>query len=332
MSGVNQSVSSAHDKYRKVLVTGATGFIGRYVINELQLDDAEVYALSRHSKNISKDFSGIHFLECDITKTVDIPKNISAIYHCAGNISSIDSMYNVNVFGTKQVVKAALENGCKLVHLSSAGVIGSTSKININETSDCIPESIYEKTKLEAEGIVLEAVNEGLQAVILRPTIVIGTGRNPKNDSFLHLLRSIKSGKYRNIKNGEGIYNIVYAMEVARAMIILEKSEKKSGEIYFINTPISFEKFSKTVSDILLCPTPKSISFPVAFLATAFCSILNNLFVAELPLTWLRLAALTNKNTFSQARLLTETNYAPKASIEKYIQDVCNSYISLGSL
>ncbi|MDX9713901.1 MAG: NAD(P)-dependent oxidoreductase [Dissulfurispiraceae bacterium] len=332
MSVVNQFNRSPHDKYRKVLVTGASGFIGRYVVSELLLDNAEVYVLSRNAKQLIENFTNIHIIQSDITQTINIPENISTIYHCAGNIRSIDSMYSVNVNGTNQVIKAAIKSGCKLVHLSSAGVVRPSSANIIDEISDCIPASNYERTKLEAERIILEAVKEGLQTVILRPTIVFGVGRNPKNDSFLHLIRAIKSGKYRNIENGKGIYNIVHAQEVARAMLILEQSEKRSGETYFINTPVSFKELSKYVSDAILCSPPKSISFSVAFLAAAFCSMLNKLSISELPLTWSRLSALTNKTIYSQDRLLAETNYVPKASVEQYIQEVCNSYISLGLL
>lgn len=317
---------------RKVLVTGASGFIGRYVVNELLLDGTEVYVLTRNTGSFYNKDQRVKLIIGDLTDQLKIPKNISTIFHCAGIISDNRNMRAVNVVGTSHVVDTAILNDCRLVHLSSAGVVGPSKSRIIDEFSDCKPQNLYETTKYEAEQIVLQGVKSGLKATMLRPTIVFGLGRNQENDSFLHLLRSIKSGNYRNIGNGKAIYNIVHAREVARALVTLEQIPQQSGEAFFINNPISFNKFSETVSHAINCRTPNTIPFSIAFIATVCCSLASKIANVNLPLTWSRLAALSNTTIYSQSHLLSETNYKPVAPVEKYIEEVCYKYLSQGLL
>ncbi len=316
-------------KQRAVLVTGGSGFIGKYMINELLSEGVEVYVLTR---NLSSDIPGVRLLRGDITEPLIVPSEISTIFHCAGVITDERRMHAVNVIGTKRIVDAALSRGCRLVHLSSAGVIGPTRHRFVEEFSECRPVSLYERTKLEAENVVMAGVASGLQATMLRPTTVFGVGRAPEQDSFLHLLRSIKSGNYRNVAQGQGLYSIVHAREVARAMIALDQSERQRGDAYFINNPITFVKFSEIVSHAIGCDLPKTIPYPVVWAATALLSLGAKVTGRKMPLTWSRLAALTSMTIYSQEQLLASTDYHPAQPVESYITQVCLEYAKQGML
>jgi len=314
---------------RTVLVTGGTGFVGKYVIAELLAEGYEVYALTR---DVSRDLQGIRMIEGDIAYPIRLPPDVKMIFHCAGVIAEEDHMQAVNVVGTKHIVDAALSSGCRLVHLSSAGVIGPTQQFLVDELSECRPESLYERTKLDAERVVIEGVASGLDANMLRPTTVFGIGRAPEKDSLLHLMRAIKSGKYKNISDGRGIYGIVHAREVARGMLSLSRCDKPKGEAYFINTPVSFSEFAKITSSVVGCANPGSLPFPFAFAATALFSLAESLTGRKMPLSWSRLFALTSKTVYSQARLSDTTDYHPALPIESYIIQVCEEYVKQGLL
>lgn len=319
-------------KQRSVLVTGGSGFIGKYMINELLSEGAKVYVLTHNLSSALRGVPEVRLLTGDITQPLIVPSGVSTIFHCAGVITDERRMHAVNVIGTKRIVDAALSHGCRLVHLSSAGVIGATCHRFVDEFSECRPVTLYERTKLEAENVVMEGVASGLQATMLRPTTVFGVGRAPGKDSFLHLLCSVKSGKYRNIAQGQGLYSIVHAREVARAMIALEQSERQRGDAYFINNPITFRRFSEIASHAIGCAVPGTIPYPVAWAATALLSLGAKVTGRKMPLTWSRLAALTSTTIYSQEHLLASTEYRPAQPVESYITQICLEYVRQGML
>ena len=193
---------------RQIFLTGATGFMGRHLLTNLLKDNVSVIAMTRQKepdilKYKNGDYGGkIQFFRGDIRNKINLPPGITSIYHCAGVIFQEKKMQEVNVKGTYRVVEAALERGCRLIHLSSAGVVGKSKNRLIDENSICQPQNIYESSKYEAEKIVLDGIANDLQAQILRPTTIFGAGRNENQDSFLQLLKAMKRRRYRNIGKG----------------------------------------------------------------------------------------------------------------------------------
>lgn len=316
-------------KSRAVLVTGATGFIGRYVVPHLLDEGLRVLALIPEGENYTFPADkAVETVKGDITGTLQIPAEVSAIYHCAGVIKREELMETVNVRGTQNVVDAAIGHNCRLIHLSSAGVVGNTKEKVVNEETPCNPDSLYEKTKFRAEEIIGQGINRGLKAQILRPTIVFGTGRAPQDDSFLQLIRTIAAGNYRNIRGGSGIYNIVYAGEVARAMSALDDDAVPNGGAFIINTPLSFSEFAPIIYSAAGKDNIKvgNIPYAAALGAAAAFSLLSLLTGRKRSLTFSRLKALTERRTFSQDRLLNETPYRPIHSVQEYLKKVCEEY------
>ncbi len=324
-------------KKKAVLVTGATGFIGRYVVDHLLDNDLHVFVFTRNTGNNSLCFfkeSKIDVVNGDITESLNIPKEVETIYHCAGIINRENEMWPVNVLGTRNVVEAAIKQNALLIHLSSAGVIGGTKKINIDENTECNPENLYEKTKFEAEQIVSKGIEKGLKARILRPTTVFGTGREPYKDSFLQLIRSILAGRYMNIRKGKGVYNIVYAGEVARAMLCMDNDNIPDGRIYFINTPLFFSDFAFIVKNCVDSKNNKirNISHGTAIAIAALFTLLSAATGKKRGLTFSRLKALTDIRIFSQDRLVNETEYRPLCNVDEYLVKMCNEYRKMGLL
>ncbi|MDD5006774.1 MAG: NAD-dependent epimerase/dehydratase family protein [Syntrophorhabdaceae bacterium] len=316
-------------KDRTVLVTGATGFIGRYVVSHLLDEGLRIFALVPEGEEyFPPENKAVEVVRGDITDRLHIPAGVSAIYHCAGVITMVEEMERVNVRGTQNVVEAAIANNCRLIHLSSAGVVGKTNNKTINEETPCRPDSLYEKTKLRAEEIVRHGINKGLRAQILRPTIVFGAGRAPGDDSFFQLISVIATNNYRHIRGGSGIYNIVNAGEVARAMFALDNDAIPSGSVFIINTPIRFFEFASIISGAVGKDNAKigNIPYAAALTAAAIFSLLRLLTGKKRGLTYSRLKALTDSRTFSQDRLIHETTYRPLHSVAEYLKKVCEEY------
>lgn len=319
---------------RSILVTGATGFIGRHLLANLIKDGLIIYALTRQTASYLSEYKDVRVIQGNITEDIIVPYGVDTIYHCAGVILNQDLMESVNVSGTRKVVEAAMKNNCRMIHLSSAGVVGRPKTDYIDENTECSPQSLYERTKLEAEKIVRKGIASGLDAQILRPTSVFGIGRNPLQDSFLHLILSMKSGRYRSIGDGNGIYNIIHVNEVVRAMRALDSDDISNGGVYFINTPISFKEMHRIVQEETLGEVNELLSLPysIALGAIAIFSLMSLVTGKKMPLTLSRLRALTNKKVFSQNRLIDITSYRTMLTVEDYIRQACMEYAKKGLL
>lgn len=317
-----------------ILVTGATGFVGRHLVSSLLNDGASIYAVTRRQGVLPSANSSIKIIMADIAERIDIPPDVTTIYHCAGVIENKNYMAKVNIQGTANIADAALRIGCKLIHLSSAGVIGNNSSQLIDEGSLCKPKNLYEKTKYEAERTLAKFVSKGLKVCILRPTIIFGAGKSPSNDSFLQLISAIKVGRYMHIGKGQGIYNIVHVSEVVRALRVLEDNSIPNGQIFFINNPIYFADIVDVVKHAGYGKdkTVYNIPYPLGFCVAVLFSIVSKLTGKRMPFTFSRLKALANKQTFSQNRLLENTRYRPLKSIKEYIFETCLEYHKQGFL
>jgi nucleoside-diphosphate-sugar epimerase len=323
---------------RAVLVTGATGFVGRRLTTSLLEDGLDVYALTRDG---SFDFDGKDkIVKGDITQEFEIPPAVESVFHCAGFWSDKDSaaekawLEKINVGGTEQVVKATLARRCRLVHLATATYAGEAGNGSVDEDVPCHPRTFYEQTKYEAEMIVRKAAGAGLKAQILRPTFIFGTGRKPVDDPFLQLLIAIKTRRYRNIGSGDGTYNIIHVSEVVQALRALDDDEIPNGGIYFINSPITFKGMSRVVGNATTggAKESQSIPFSVAYGVALLFTLVSTVTGRRMSLSLSRLKTLTNRKVYSQERLVNRTQYRPLRSVEERIVQVCREYAEGGLL
>ena len=296
---------------KKVCVTGATGYVGQYLVNSLVEKGHQIYVLTRKESPIFSNNNNINVIIGDITDPINLPPDIDTIYHCAGVIWETEQMEKVNVLGTKNIVEIAIRNDCQLIHLSSAGVIN--------------PHNAYEWSKYKGEKIVLEGIKIGLKAHILRPTTIFGPGKNREGDSFIELIKSMRSGSYKNI--GQGIYNIVHIDEVVKGMLELSEANIPYGGIYLLNNPIVFKDMDVLVKNIppVIAKKTKTIPYPVAWFVALVLTLICFITRRKNPLTFSRLKALTNKRAYSQNKIIEAIHFKNTLPIEEYIKKVCLS-------
>lgn len=175
----------------KVLVTGATGFLGHWMTRRLLDEGFEVRVLVR-SRNKVDELHGlkVEIVEGDVThlpSLVDATRNVGGVFHLAGLIAysraQRRAMEQVNVQGTKNVVSAIQQNGqARLLHLSSVTAVGAgfTKNEVLDETSKFNLHHLnlgYFETKHDAEVAVFDAVRAGiLDAVAINPSTIYGPG------------------------------------------------------------------------------------------------------------------------------------------------------------
>jgi len=115
-------------KESEIFITGATGFIGRHLVNRLIEKGERIRILTRNpDKVLSKWQDRLSISIGDLLDTkLKLPNDTTVVFHCAAEIKDESRFEKVNVEGTKNIVRACLEHSrCRLIHLSSVGVIGA---------------------------------------------------------------------------------------------------------------------------------------------------------------------------------------------------------------
>lgn len=229
---------------RTAYVTGATGFLGLHIVEQLKNRDWRVVALRRANSNTDiLDRFGAEQVEGDITDPDSIlrtmPENCDAVFHAAALTSvwkkQAAEQERINVDGTRNVVRAALEKGAgRLLHTSTWNVF-DWSGGEIDEDSPKGGDTAwicYNRTKLEAEEAVLAAVAaEGLDAVILNPSHIIG---RYDRHNWARLIAMAAMGRLPGVPPGAG--DFAHGPAVAAAHIAaFEKGGR--GRNYLLGGP-----------------------------------------------------------------------------------------------
>jgi 2-alkyl-3-oxoalkanoate reductase len=181
----------------KILVTGATGFIGRNLVDALVQQNHDIYVLVRPTSDRRPlEGKGVKFIEADLSdeRSLDALKNcsIEVIYHCAGLVEDKDlhKLYKTNVAGTDNICRYALGQRVKrVIYLSSVATVSGNEQVPLTEDLPYSSTNLYGLSKLEAESLVLEYRRHGLPVVIMRPAMVYGEGEPHALDRIMRLLK-----------------------------------------------------------------------------------------------------------------------------------------------
>jgi len=169
------------------LVTGAAGFMGRYVVEHLVAHGVRVRATARPRKDTSYfDNMGVEFVGADLTKPETLPPlfegGVDRLFHLGAicNFSTpYRDLYPTNVLGVDRITRLALDAGIKrYIHVGSTSVYGPYRGTPFTEDAPRNPQDNYGRSKRDGENIVWQRVEEGLPAIVTRPSTVYGPGCN----------------------------------------------------------------------------------------------------------------------------------------------------------
>ncbi len=202
----------------KVLVTGASGFVGQKLIKKLKQRRHSVKEFSISSKQNILNFKQLE----SAVKGMDVVIHLAAILD-----ESSKQLMDVNVKGTENVCLACEKHRVKLVFLSSVGVHGNEEK-EINEETGYNPLTKYEESKMLAEQIVLN-FQETIEVIVIRSALVMGA-----NEYWRKIIKLIQKG-FPLIGSGENIFQTIYVDELAQAIVFLMEKVHGSGEVFIVS-------------------------------------------------------------------------------------------------
>lgn len=249
----------------RILVTGATGFIGSFIVEEALNKGMEVWAAVRKTSSLEylRD-SRIHRIELNLSSEDDLKNQLKDhpfdyVVHAAGVTKCIhqEDFYRINTEGTKNLVNAirTLKMPLKrFVYLSSLSIFGPIREQQpyqeITEADTPQPNTAYGKSKLLAEQF-LDGINESLKAdeepfpyVILRPTGVYG----PREKDYFLMAKSIKEHSDFSVGYKQQDITFVYVQDVVQA-VFLAIDYGKTGRKYFLSDGQVYQ--SSTFSNLI---------------------------------------------------------------------------------
>lgn len=222
----------------KALVTGATGFIGSHLVEELVKSGYSVTCLVRKTSNqrwIEGLDTTIFYGDCeDASSLSSLASDFDYIFHAAGLTKARreEDFFCANVKGTENLLKAVSARRGQLkrfVYLSSLAAIGPSSDGGpVTETAEPKPVSSYGRSKLLGEELVLKFRGK-LPVSIIRPPAVYG----PRDKDFFVLFKMLKKGFYPYY--GKCYYSMVYVEDLVRGLITVAEAESAEGGVYFLS-------------------------------------------------------------------------------------------------
>lgn len=210
----------------RIVITGASGFIGNYVTEHLLAQGYEVIALTNSSGlNIQSD--RLTVLQADICEETFIQKISQDIGHCYAivhlaadiNVPGDGKTIMVNCLGTYHVTELANKLGAdKLIYMSSVPVIGSPKHLPVSEEHPLQPKTLYHITKLSGESIVNQVSRSEMSKIILRIPSPIGRGM--RHNTFLYrVLEQCYKGQDISIYgSGKRVQNYIDVRDIAEAV------------------------------------------------------------------------------------------------------------------
>lgn len=211
---------------KKVLVTGATGFIGKYAIRKLLDSGYEVVAIVRKkSTDLGRDVSVI---EADISdekmmqNVATRVKQCDIVIHMAANLDmkGHDETISVNCIGTYHLIRLAeLLLAEKFIYISSIPVIGVPRVLPITEEHPVEPKTLYHISKYMGEQMVQALCPSAMQKIILRIPSPIGVGMNEKNYLSFLLKRCRKNELIEVYGQGMRRQNYIDVRDIASAIL-----------------------------------------------------------------------------------------------------------------
>lgn len=313
-----------------ILVTGGAGLVGGEVIKQLLAQGQKVKAIYN---NTPLDFEeeSLETIKCNILDTSaleDAMHGVTHLYHCAAivsfNAKNKKQLFDINIEGTANVVNAAINGGVKkMVHVSSVAALGRirenetvTEKMNWTEETS---NSIYGKSKYLGEMEVWRGIGEGLDAVIVNPSLIIGAGDWSKGSSEI-----FKSAYDEFPWYAEGVSGFVDVRDVARAMIILMNSEITNERFILSGENTSFKNiFSEIAKGFGKKPPHKKVTPFLADIVWRWEAI-KSTFTGKEPLLTKETAATAQASVFfDNSKILKALPGFQFTPINKSIKDTC---------
>ncbi|MCR4332597.1 MAG: NAD-dependent epimerase/dehydratase family protein [Sulfuricaulis sp.] len=313
-----------------MLVTGGSGFIGRYLVDALIQRGADVTILSRHpspagmkGKTVVGDLTRPETLD-------DVCRGFTTVFHLAGDAHAIDRVddnerlgWRTTVEGTSALVDQSIRAGVsRFVYFSSVKAMGEGGKVCLDETAVSSPVTSYGKAKREAEKIVLDACQRGLASTVLRLPMVYGPGCK---GNLPRMIQAIARGLFPPLPEIGNKRSMVDVRDVVEAALLAADNPAATGKIYVVtdgqaySTRQMYERICTEVGR----PVPRW-TIPISLLrfAAYVGDMIDRLRGRRFFFDTEALDKLTNSAWYSSDKISRELNFRPAHTLMSSIHEI----------
>ena len=323
-----------------ILVTGGTGYIGGKLAEYYNQKGVQVRLLVQDETRLSNGLKEkCEIIRGDLTRPgtlIDAVGGIETIVSAAGLLGywgvPYKRLYEVNVQGVENLIRAAFDGGVRrMVHLSAGGVTGPAGLDPVDENYPPAPRTEYERTKWEGEKRALDmALKDNLNLLIVRPTFTYGPGDPHKLSLFL----SVKKGRFAYIGNPLSTFHPVYIDDLVSGIDLAVKSDlSKTTVIIGGPRPVTKRELITGIANALGVRKPE-LRIPTLladFIAQGF-EFSARIFNFKPPLTRSRVLALSGNWGYSIQRAREKLGYEPAIDLQEGLQRTVSWYREHGWL
>ncbi len=306
----------------RAFVTGASGFIGTHLVQELLRQRWDVSVLLHHRPIAEQEriqvFRG-DIRDSDILK--EALKKTDVLFHLAAALGASlihkREFFAINAEGTENVFKAARQAGVKrIIHFSSAGVLGSVKENRpAGEDYPLFPQDVYDQTKLEGERIALRHAKEGRHVVVVRPGWVYGPG----DRRTFKLIKAIAKKRFILLTQGKVRQTPVHIDDLIRGVLLCTE-KANTGAVFHLagEDVLSVKEIVETIGEVT---GTKIFCFPLPLFSVKAAAWkiekVFSLFGKEAPLTRGKLAFFVHPKPLSIRKAKQDLGYAPQIDFKK---------------
>jgi len=317
------------------LVTGANGFVGSHLVDNLLSHGLRVRCLVRKSSNLKwLDKKNVEIFDSGLFDKDGLRKafkDVNYIYHVAGVVKSKtkEGYFKGNVETTKNLLEAALENAStvkRFLVVSSQTVSGpSLEGKPVNEESERRPITTYGRSKLEEERLVL-SYKDKLPITICRAPAVYGE----RDTEIFIYFQTFSKVLTTTIGFNKKELSLIHAIDLAEGFYLASMSEKAKGEIYFISSEkfYTWQEINSITSKILdkrpiIIKVPHFLVYTIAAVAQFFAMFSSKPATLNIE----KAKDITQQYwTCDTSKAMRDFGYKQKISIEEGIRRTCDWY------
>jgi dihydroflavonol-4-reductase len=330
----------------KVLITGATGFIGTNLSLHYAKTGHQVVGVSKEATHAERENAadlkqaGVELLKGSIkdeTLLRQAIKGVDLVFHIAAAMREANIpdqvFWDVNVNATRRLLEISKEQGVsRFIYCSSIGAMGWSMQKPASEDSPCNPEDIYQVTKKAAEELCLEFhQTHNYPVVIIRPADVYG----PRDRRLLKLFKGIKKGRFVMVGSGKNEHHMVHVKDLVSAFSLAARVEEAVGQIFIIaeDCPVQLNCLFEIVAEETGSSLPRFSAplLPVQAAAVVVEGICKPLGIQP-PLYPRRVDFFRTDYSFDITKAQQVLGYKPQFDIRHGIRDTIKWYEQRGMI
>ncbi len=301
---------------RKILVTGASGFVGQFLLEKL-VSSAQTGTtiVALHNHGLDPVLEGrfgdrVVWIKGDIAADdlSEAAAGVDTVFHLAAYSTTSEAdderrrLARVNVLGTRRLATACKESGARhFIFVSSIAACEAATVPEIDEESG-VPVSAYGRSKKAAEQLLMEMAGNGFEVTVLRPTALFGENHL---GSVYELAKLIDQGRFFLFGRGNGQTNFYYIRDFVDVLSAVQHDPRTFGQTFIAaDESIALRELAFLIgAEIELRRNVPSIPYSLGFCVAAACDVASKIVGRPLPLSMRRFRAMTGNTSYSSRKL-----------------------------